>query len=140
LVLINKADLDPDAATRAQAQITSAMRLLGLHGRPEHAHFDEQIWHPQVMQISALKAQGMTDFWQLLTRFRELQQTNGSWQKRRQQQSLAWMWDRIRSELIQGFRAHETVKTLLPELQQRVLAGEVAPSTAARQLLTAQRN
>src|SRR5213076_1132930 len=27
LVVINKADLDPDAATRAQAQITSAMRI-----------------------------------------------------------------------------------------------------------------
>jgi LAO/AO transport system kinase len=140
LVLINKADIDPDAATRAQAQITSAMRLLGLHGRPDHAHFDAQIWHPQVMPISALKAQGMSEFWQLLTRFRDLQQANGAWQKRRQQQSLSWMWDRIHSELIQGFRAHDTVKTLLPELQQRVLAGEVAPSTAARQLLTAHRN
>ncbi|MEY8879638.1 MAG: methylmalonyl Co-A mutase-associated GTPase MeaB [Leptothrix sp. (in: b-proteobacteria)] len=31
LVVINKADLDAAAATRAQAQITSAMRLLGLH-------------------------------------------------------------------------------------------------------------
>lgn len=34
LVVINKADLDPDAATRAQAQITSAMRLYGFHGNP----------------------------------------------------------------------------------------------------------
>ena len=33
LVVINKADIDPDAATRAQAQITSSLRLLGLHGK-----------------------------------------------------------------------------------------------------------
>ncbi|MGE0497653.1 MAG: methylmalonyl Co-A mutase-associated GTPase MeaB [Ramlibacter sp.] len=33
LVVINKADLDADAATRARAQITSALRFLGLHGR-----------------------------------------------------------------------------------------------------------
>src|SRR5690606_23526316 len=32
LVVINKADIDPYAATRAQAQITSSLRLLGLHG------------------------------------------------------------------------------------------------------------
>ena len=32
LVVINKADLDPDAATRARAQITSALRLIGQHG------------------------------------------------------------------------------------------------------------
>ena len=37
LVVINKADLDADAATRAQAQITSALRLFGQHGHPDHA-------------------------------------------------------------------------------------------------------
>jgi LAO/AO transport system kinase len=47
LVVINKADIDADAATRAQAQITSALRLLGQHGHPDHAHHDEKIWHPQ---------------------------------------------------------------------------------------------
>lgn len=34
LVVINKADLDAAAATRAQAQITSALRLLTQHGNP----------------------------------------------------------------------------------------------------------
>jgi LAO/AO transport system kinase len=40
LVVINKADIDADAATRAQAQITSALRILGQHGHPDHAHHD----------------------------------------------------------------------------------------------------
>jgi LAO/AO transport system kinase len=41
LVVINKADIDPDAAMRARAQITSSLRLLGMHGNPKpcpHAH------------------------------------------------------------------------------------------------------
>jgi len=46
LVVINKADIDADAATRAQAQITSSLRLLGLHGNPDHVHHDAAIWHP----------------------------------------------------------------------------------------------
>ena len=46
LVVINKADIDPDAATRAQAQITSSLRLLGMHGGAGHAQFDENLWHP----------------------------------------------------------------------------------------------
>src|SRR3954462_3984743 len=33
LVVINKADIDPDAATRARAQVTSALRLFTQHGR-----------------------------------------------------------------------------------------------------------
>ena len=64
LVLINKADLDPDAATRAQAQITSSLRLLGLHGRgdPHGTH----TWQPEVMPLSALKEQGLAEFWACL--------------------------------------------------------------------------
>jgi hypothetical protein len=45
LVVINKADLDEDAATRAQAQITSALRLLGQHGNPT-THHDEKAVAP----------------------------------------------------------------------------------------------
>ena len=37
LVVINKADIDPHAAFRAQAQIRSALRLLGLQGNPQRA-------------------------------------------------------------------------------------------------------
>ena len=58
LVVINKADIDANAATRAEAQITSALRLLGLHGNPDHAHHDEMLWHPKVVKISALLGQG----------------------------------------------------------------------------------
>src|SRR5206468_8145769 len=54
LVVINKADIDRDAATRAQAQITSALRILGQHGRPDHGHHDTSLWHAQVLALSAL--------------------------------------------------------------------------------------
>lgn len=37
LIVINKADIDPDAATRAQAFITSSLRLMGFQGNPDHA-------------------------------------------------------------------------------------------------------
>src|SRR3982751_1925826 len=36
LVVINKADIDPDAATRAEATITSALRVFSFHGNPQH--------------------------------------------------------------------------------------------------------
>ena len=35
LVVINKADIDKNVATRAEAQITSSLRLLGQHGNPK---------------------------------------------------------------------------------------------------------
>ena len=106
LVVINKADIDPDAATRAQAQITSSLRLLGLHGNPEHAHHDDKIWHPQVIQLSALHGPGRGCLLGRGARSSSaLQTANGQLAARRQQQALAWMWERIDAGLKQAFRA-----------------------------------
>jgi LAO/AO transport system kinase len=137
LVVINKADLDPDAAMRAQAQITSALRLLGMHGNPDHAHHNEALWHPQVIKISALHAQGVDHFWQAVSRFRQLQSANGQLAQRRQQQSLAWMWERVEAGLRLAFRQNPAVSRLLPQLTGEVVQGRLPASTAARQLLAA---
>jgi len=138
LVAINKADLDPNAATRAEAQITSSLRLLGQHGNPENAHHDKALWHPKVVQISALHGQGVDGFWAAVSQFRALQTANGRLAARREKQSLAWMWERIDAGLKQAFRAHPQVKALLPQMQADVAAGRIAASTAARNLLLAQ--
>jgi LAO/AO transport system kinase len=135
LVVINKADLDPDAATRARAQITSSLRLLGLQGHPEHAHHNEGIWHPQVIQLSALLGRGVDAFWAEVSRFRQLQADNGQLASRRQQQARAWMWERIDAGLKQRFRAHPQVRGQLDGITQQVLAGQLPASTAARRLL-----
>jgi LAO/AO transport system kinase len=137
LVVINKADIDPNAATRAEAQITSALRLLGLHGNPDHAHHQETLWHPKVVQISALHGQGVDRFWDAVSQFKGLQTENGRLAQRRQQQSLAWMWERIDAGLKQTFRAQPRVQALLQPLSQQVASGQLAASTAARQLLSA---
>jgi len=137
LVVINKADLDRDAATRAQAQITSSLRLLGQHGNAEHSHHDETLWHPQAMQLSALLGQGLDEFWGAVSKFRELQAANGRLESRRQKQALAWMWERIEAGLKQAFRNHPSVRTQLPEMVAAVTQGRIAASTAARALLNA---
>ena len=132
LVVINKADIDAIAAQRAQLQITSAMQLLGLFG----SH-DEKHWHPKAIQLSALNGQGVDAFWTAVSEYRTLQSANGKLALRRQQQSLAWMWERIDAGLKQSFRQHPRVCELLPSLIADVAAGRVAASTAARNLLLA---
>ncbi len=135
LVVINKADIDVDAATRARAQITSSLRLLGQQGRPEHAHHDDSIWHPQAIQLSALLGQGVDSFWDAVSRFRDLQTANGQLVQRRQQQARAWMWERIEAGLKQRFRSHPAVQAALDDTTRRVLDGTLPASTAARALL-----
>jgi LAO/AO transport system kinase len=152
LVVINKADIDKDAATRAQAQITSAIRILAQHKRGPHPSPLPQagegaraltgggvvVWHPQVMQLSALLGTGVQEFWQNVVQFKDLQTKSGQLAQRRQQQSLAWMWERIEAGLKHAFKQSPQVQAMLPQLTQQVLGGEVAASTAARNLLAAQ--
>ncbi len=125
LVVINKADLDEAAATRARAQITSALRYLG-----PHAHAGTQ-----VLQLSALKGQGLPAFWQTVSAFRDARQASGALAQRRQQQDQAWMWERIQAGLQQRFRQHAAVRATLPAVTAEVTAGRLAASVAARRLL-----
>ncbi len=134
LVVINKADLDADAAMRARTQITSALRLLGQQGHPQHAE-DGRRWQPQVMQLSALKAQGLDEFWARVSRFREMQSASSRLTGRRALQNTTWMWERIDAALRAAFRRHPAVRAALPGLLQQVDAGAVLPSVAARRLL-----
>ena len=138
LVLINKADLDKDAAMRAEGQIRSAMRLFGLvnnaMGSVQAAEFDK-IWHPRVLQLSALHKRGVDAFWAAVIEFKTLQTTNGKLAARRQQQSLSWMWERIDAGLKQAFRKDPAVGALLPDMLAEVAAGRLPASTAARNLL-----
>ena len=140
LVVINKADIDAHAAMRAQAQITSAMRLFGLVNNAmgsAQAEVYDQLWHPQVLQLSALHNKGVDAFWQAVTQFKTLQSDNGRLAARRQQQALAWMWERVDAGLKQAFRQDPAVGELLPTLLQQVASGQLPASTAARQLLVA---
>ena len=125
LVVINKADLDTAAATRAQAQITSALRLL-----PSHTQTVQR-----VLQVSALKADGIAALWDAVTAARADREASGAWAAKRREQSLAWMWERIQAGLKQAFVAHPGVHSQLEAATAAVREGRTPASTAARQLL-----
>ena len=133
LVVINKADIDAIAAQRAQLQITSAMQLLGMFSGYVESH-----WHPKAMLLSALNGQGVDAFWAAVTEFETLQTANGKLAARRQQQSLAWMWERIDAGLKLAFKQNPAVSALLPTLAAQVVGGQIPASKAARNLLEAQ--
>ena len=130
LILINKADIDEDAAKRAQSFIQSALHLLGHHPSGE-----TPVWQAEVMRLSALNSSGLNELWEKVMRFQQLQTDGGRWVHRRQSQALTWMNERIQSGLKDAFTQHAGVAAALSHMQQEVLAGRIAASTAARQLL-----
>jgi LAO/AO transport system kinase len=135
LIAINKVDIDPDAAMRAQLFITSSLRLLGFQGNPDHASHQQEFWHPTVITLSALEGKGVPELWDKVTHFEKLQKANGKFESRRKQQAGAWMWDRIDAGLKSAFRNNAQVQELLPILIAQVNQGTIAASVAARRLL-----
>jgi LAO/AO transport system kinase len=135
LIAINKVDIDPDAAMRAQLFITSSLRLLGFQGNPEHASHQQEFWHPTVITLSALEGKGVPELWVKVTHFEKLQKANGKFESRRKEQAGAWMWDRIDTGLKAAFENNAAVQELLPILIAQVNQGTMAASVAARRLL-----
>jgi LAO/AO transport system kinase len=113
LVVINKADLDAAAATRAQANISGVPVLLA----------------------SALTGQGVDAVWAAVQSQINNRRAAGTFGARRREQSLAWMWDIIGARLRADFQRHPAVRAALPAVQDDVIQARTAPSVAARGLL-----
>ena len=126
LVIFNKADIDLVAAQKAVAQMRLALAML----RHVSAH-----WTPQVMSLSALKQEGLADFWQLVSDFRLKMQASGEFATRRKHQALAWMNQQIDTALRQDFREHPAVAAAHAELSAAVESGSMTPAAAAQRLL-----
>jgi LAO/AO transport system kinase len=126
LIVINKADIDPQAAQRAQSQFESVLPVLQ-HRSPG--------WTPGVLVASALKRQGISEFWSQIGRFRDTMQASGEFEGRRRAQAVRWMWEIIEHALREQFGSNPDVKRELPALAAAVQQGSVAPGAAAHRLL-----
>ena len=129
LVVVNKADLDADAARRAVGQIESALRLV--------ARREDGTWTPRVMATSALAADQVAAVWQVIRDFRSAQHETGKLVERRRGQARAWLWERIDAGLRDAFRRHDAVRAQLDGTVADVDAGQLPVSVAARRLLAA---
>lgn len=128
LIVINKADADPDRAERSAREYRAALHIL-TPASPD--------WTPPVITASGLKGAGLDVLWTQITRQREILSATGARQARRAEQDARWMWAQVTDRLNAAFRAHPDVAALAPELERQVRAGRVPASAAADRLLKA---
>jgi len=121
LVVINKADLDRDAASRAAAYISGALRTSARQTR--------------VFEVSALSGFGLEQFWAAVDEFHAARRASGEFAARRRAQALTWTWDIIESRLLSDFRHHPAVRSALAPTLSAVSDSKLAPSAAAHALL-----
>ena len=127
LVLVNKADGEQtNSANQTMAYYRSALHFM-------KSRFAS--WQPQVLACSSLKNSGIAEVWQEVESFRSTTTASGELQQHRAQQARSWMWSETAEALVADLKNHPAVKSLVPELEQAVLRGELPPTLAAQRLI-----
>ncbi|MDR3517571.1 MAG: methylmalonyl Co-A mutase-associated GTPase MeaB [Azospirillaceae bacterium] len=127
LIVVNKADGDLMAAARqAVADYRHALTLLRA-GRAG--------WRVPVLSGSAITGQGIDAIWDEIAAFADAMRAGGHFEARRAEQARSWLWSEILGNLEAAFRSDPAVAADLSRDEAAVIAGRVAPPTAARALL-----
>jgi LAO/AO transport system kinase len=127
VIAVNKAD-GPGAedARRAARELSQAIRLLRGRGTG---------WDVPVLTCSGLTGEGLGEVWDRLVEHQERMRASGAFDERRRTQQVRWTRQLVRDGLESALRTHPGVRAAAPELERQVLAGELTPALAARQLL-----
>lgn len=127
-IVVNKADGDNiNRAKLAKRQYETALHLVA----PSSPN-----WTVPVMTCSALEEKGLTDVWETITSHKKIMTATGELDKKRQDQSMSWMWFLVNEGLERWFYQHEEIKKLLPKVKKDVEEGRVAPTRAADELVS----
>lgn len=128
LIVINKADSDPELARRSASHYSAALHILAPVS-PD--------WTAPVMTASGLNNQGLDRLWSTVERHREVMTANGHRATRRADQDARWMWAMVHERLDTALRANPEVADLAPQLERQVRAGRLPASAAADRVLKA---
>ena len=127
LVLVNKADGDQaNLASQTVSDYRAALHFMQAR---------TPSWTPQVQACSALNNTNIGTAWSVVTEFRQALMASGELTALRAQQARAWMWAETAEMLIAGLKHHPTIKSMVPELEQQVLAGTLPAIVAAERLI-----
>jgi LAO/AO transport system kinase len=130
VIAVNKADGPGQVdARRAARELAGAIRMLRGHSPGG--------WDVPVLTCAGLTGEGLEEVWARVLAHGDRMRASGEFEERRRAQQVRWTWGMVRDGLEHRLRAHPAVRSLAPGLEHAVLAGELTPALAARQLLEA---
>lgn len=127
LIIVNKADgeLIP-SAQRIKSEYISALKFV-------RRRFKN--WRPSVLCVSSKTKQGIDSLWEEMVSFKDtLSESNELYFNRKKQYNL-WMWLHIESTLMNIFKKHPKITSLIPEIENKVQEGIITPGQASDILL-----
>jgi LAO/AO transport system kinase len=128
MILVNKADGDlKPAAVRTCADYAGALRLL--RKRPQ-----DPDGFPKVMTVSALQEDGLSAVWSDIETLIAWRRDKRFWESTRARQARYWFGQDVRQALLAQLETPDA-RAALRAYEDRVAAGDIAPSVAAQRFL-----
>ena len=128
IVAVNKAD--GDNVPRARESVTEYSGALRYSRRSGDA------WTARAMLTSGRTGDGLPELWASIEEHHAAVTASGELERRRQRQRIGWMWGLVEEALLRDFRRAVATTGLLATVEQRILAGDLSPRGAARELLS----
>ena len=126
-LLVNKADGDNKIrANAARADYNRALHYLA----PA-----TEGWRTKAYTCSALNGEGIDAIWKVIGDFRQHVTTSGVLAKRRQRQTLDWVYSMVEEHLRASFFNHAGVASIRADVEYAVIEGRLPPTVAAQQLI-----
>lgn len=126
-IVINKAD--GDNLLKAQVSRGEYERMI------EYIRPATEGWKTHAYLCSALKKTGLLELWQVINAFVAATKAKGSFQKRRDNQLLAWVHSMIDEHLHNLFFDDPVINGRMPEVREAVLTGKISPTQAVAELI-----
>ena len=126
-IAINKAD----GSNKEKCELAASHFRNALHLFPK----PESGIDPQVLCYSGFFDLGVDAVLDMIYGFIDKSRESGYFQYRRNEQSKYWMYESINEHLRNNFYFNPEIRTMLPEMETRILGGEMTSFVAAKKLL-----
>lgn len=126
-IAINKADGDNEMSAKLSRQEYSK----ALH----YLTPVSEGWRPDAYCISALTGKGIKELWEVIKEFEFQMKKSGVFDRRRSHQRLDWVRAMVEREILNRFYSSNAVEKLFPQIEEKILKGEMIASEAAEKLL-----
>lgn len=126
-IAVNKCDGNNiEKSQLARRQFKNALHLFPM---------GESGWSPEVVTCSAIEKNGISEVWEMVTKYVDFVKESKYFEHKRNDQSKYWMYESINEQLKSDFYNNEKISTLLKQLERQVLSNDVSSFVAAKKAL-----
>ncbi len=126
LLIVHKAD--QDQADQARKEAANFKKMFSLFPPKESQ------WSTRALHCSSQENRGIDQLWEILMEYKKLTQSSGYFQRKRNDQNIAWYQELQQEQLSRFFKTHPKLITALDQIQAEMIAKNRSPLEASKQL------